>query len=359
MRFLLLLLLAGLQPAAAQVSGYAGAIHHSREAVEALMGRERIPGISVAVMIEGDIVWSEGFGYADIEQRVPVTPLTKMRIGSVSKPITAAAVGLLMEAGKLDLDAPIQTYVPSFPDKGEVITTRLLAGHLAGIRHYRGDEMMSDTYYPTVAAGLAIFQDDPLLAPPGERYSYSSYGWNLVSAAVEGAAGEPFLPFMQREVFDALALRHTTAEFMDSLITFRTRYYVHDDAGRVVNAPFVDNSYKWAGGGFISTAEDVVRFGDAILHGRLLRPATVEALWASQHTSAGEPTNYGIGWRSGADDEGRRTVGHTGGSVGGTTLFTIYPDEDVIVCVISNLSNTRFNGLDGTIAAYFFEGMLR
>ncbi|MEZ4700827.1 MAG: serine hydrolase domain-containing protein [Rhodothermales bacterium] len=352
-------------PAAAQVAApdavgaYAGAIAHSREAVASLMQRETVPGISVAVMVAGDIVWAEGFGWADIEQRVPVTPLTKMRIGSVSKPITSAAVGLLMEAGRLDLDAPIQTYVPSFPDKGYPITTRQLAGHLAGIRHYRGNEMESAAYYPTVAAGLAIFRDDPLLTPPGERYSYSSYGWNLVSAAVEGAAGEPFLAFMQRAVFDALALRHTTAEHMDSLIAYRTRYYVHDDAGRVVNAPYVDNSYKWAGGGFISTAEDVVRFGDAILHGRLLRTSTVDALWASQRTNDGALTGYGIGWRTSVDDEGRRMVGHTGGSVGGTTLFTIYPDEDLIVCVISNLSDTRYGGLDQTLAAFFLEAMLR
>ena len=337
------------------VETYSEAITQSRRVIRNLMATESIPGLTVAVMIKSEIVWSEGFGFADLEQRVPVTPLTKMRIGSVSKPITSAAVGLLMESGALDLDAPVQQYVPSFPVKRFPITTRLVAGHLAGIRHYRGNEMESAAYYPTVESGLDIFRDDTLLSAPGDHFSYSSYGWNLVSAVVEGASGEPFLDFMQREVFDALGLRHTTAEHMDSLIAFRTRYYQKAENGRVYNAPYVDNSYKWAGGGFISTAEDVVSFGDGILHNRLLRESTVDELFRSQRTNDGELTNYGIGWISGTDPQGRPVVGHTGGSVGGTTLFTIYLEEDLIVCVVSNLSNTRYGGLDKTIANFFLE----
>src|SRR5467141_2353049 len=185
----------------------------------------RIPGVQVAVAVNGKLVWSEGFGYADVERKRPVTRETQFRIGSVSKPLTAAAVALLYEQGKLDLDAPVQRYVPSFPDKGLPITTRQLAGHLTGIRHYRGDEFLLNRHFNTVLEGLTIFQGDPLLFPPGTKFSYSTYGWNLISAVVEAAAGQDFLSYMGRNVFRPLGMTHTAADRVDSLIPNRTRFY--------------------------------------------------------------------------------------------------------------------------------------
>ena len=172
----------------AQSSRYFPAIDSARTLVESFMALTDVPGASVTVMVDGRIVWSEGFGYADLELGTPVRAgLTKFRIGSVSKPLTAAALGVLVDQGKIDLDAPIQTYVPDFPEKRGPVTLRLLAGHLAGIRHYRGAEFLSSTNYETVAEGLAIFAADTLLFAPGSAYSYSSYGWNLISAAIENA----------------------------------------------------------------------------------------------------------------------------------------------------------------------------
>src|SRR3989454_8653088 len=183
---------ARLRPAA-----YAAAVARARAIVcDQLAGK--IPGLQVAVAVGGKLVWSEAFGYADLAREVPVTAETQFRIGSVSKPLTAAAVALLYEQGKLDLDAPVQRYVPSFPDKGRPITTRQLAGHLAGIRHYRGDEFLLNRHFNTVLEGLTIFQGDALLFPPGTKFSYSTYGWNLISAVVEGAAGPGFLVTITR-----------------------------------------------------------------------------------------------------------------------------------------------------------------
>src|SRR6266704_6584068 len=224
-----------------------------------------IPGVQVAVAVNGTLVWSEGFGYADAKRRRPVTRETQFRIGSVSKPLTATAVGLLYEQGKLDLDAPVQRYVPWFPDKGYPITTRQLAGHLAGIRHYRDREFFLNRHFATVRDGLTIFQDDSLLFPPGTRFSYSSYAWNLVSAVVEGASGEDFLRYMAAHVFRPLGLTRTAPDRADSLIPGRTPFYDRDSFGGYRAAPAVDNSYKWAGGGFVSTAEDLVKFGSALL----------------------------------------------------------------------------------------------
>ena len=127
------------------------------------MDRAGDPGLALAVAVDGKIVYSEGFGYADLEQRVPIWPTTKFRIGSISKPLTAVGLMELVQAGKVDLDAPVQKYVPSFPDKGAVITVRMIGGHLGGIRHYRGDEFLIQKHYDSVLEALQIFENDPLL----------------------------------------------------------------------------------------------------------------------------------------------------------------------------------------------------
>jgi serine beta-lactamase-like protein LACTB len=288
--------------------------------------------------VNGHIVWSEGFGYADLERRVPVTNETQFRIGSVSKPLTAAAVALLYEQGKLDLDAPVRRYVPSFPDKGHPITTRQLGGHLAGIRHYRDGEFLLNRRFSTVLEGLAIFHDDSLLFAPGTRFFYSSYGWNLISAVIEGASGQDFLTYMSRNVFRPLRMSHTAPDRADSLVPNRTRFYQRGNAGGYELAPAVNNSYKWAGGGFISTAEDLVNFGSALLQPGFLEAGTLDLLFTSQRTMAGEGTGYGIGWYVTTDSLGHRLVFHGGGSVGGTTAFGVDRDARVVVAILSNLS---------------------
>ncbi len=304
----------------------------------------RIPGFAIAVAVDGRLVWSEAFGYADLEARRQATTTTQFRIGSVSKSLTADAVAQLYENGKLDLDAPIQRYVPTFPDKGAPITTRLLGGHLAGIRHYRGNEFTLNQRFPTVTAGLAIFQNDSLVAPPGTRYSYSSYGFNLISAVVEGASGQQFLAYMSRHVFKPLGMTSTAPDRNDSLIPNRTKFYERTEAGQFVPSPTVDNSNKWAGGGFVSTAEDLVRFGSAHLKPGYLKAATLELLFTQQHTTAGAATPYGIGWFVATDTLGHRTVFHGGGSIGGTTAFGVDRDSRVVIALVTNLSNARLEG---------------
>ncbi|HEX7062360.1 MAG TPA: serine hydrolase domain-containing protein, partial [Woeseiaceae bacterium] len=324
---------------AAVAPAYREAVESAEALAAAVVDEANLPGLSIAVGIDGAIVWSEGFGYADVELGVPVTPLTRFRIGSVSKPFTATAVGLLYEAGKLDLDVPVQRYVPDFPEKRWPVTTRQLGGHIAGIRHYRDDEFLSSRHYGGVLEGLQIFADDPLLFEPGTDYSYSSYGWNLISAVVQSASGEEFLPFMMQRVFRPLGMRHTVPDQVTAIIPQRSSYYEQEPEGRLVNAPFVDNSYKWAGGGFLSTTEDLIRFGFGYIRDPLLKPETVELLFTPQRLDSGEGTGYGIGWSTREDWDGRRTVGHTGGSVGGTTAFWTYPKQQMVIAAVSNLSD--------------------
>ncbi|MDA0347553.1 MAG: serine hydrolase [Verrucomicrobia bacterium] len=319
------------------------------------MAETQTVGITVSVGVKGEIVWSQGFGYSDLEQQVPVYPdRTRFRVGSVAKPMTATAIGLLYEQGKLDLDAPVQTYVPSFPEKQGIVTTRLLAGHLAGIRHYKGNEVQNSKRYESVLEALSIFKDDPLIHAPGLGYSYSSYGFNLLSAVIERASGQNYLEYMDDHVFGPMGMDHTEADQVYSIIPNRGRYYaIYGD--QLNNAPAVDNSYKWAGGGFISTSDDLVRFGFAYLGNEILKAETIKLLWTSQKSSAGEVIDYGIGWRSGIDDAGRSWIGHNGGSVGGSTIFKIYPGEGVVIALISNLSNQKWNDLEENITALFLE----
>ena len=345
-------------PGAPAVAGLAyrhgDAIAEARRIARTLLDEHGLPGLSLAVGVDGEVVYTEGFGWADLENRVPVTALTRMRIGSVSKPVTAAALGLLVDRGRLDLDAEIQTYVPYFPRKRWPVTVRQVAGHIGGIRHYLGDENLSARRYPTVREGIAIFADDSLLFEPGTDYSYSSYGWNLLSAVVEGASGTPFLEFMRREVFEPLGLRSIVAEHTDSIIDWRATFYARGGNARLVNAPYVDNSYKWAGGGFISNTEDLVRFAFAHLDGGLLEPTTIETLWTSQRTRDGEDTGYGIGWSTGRDDQGRRTVAHTGGSVGGRAVLLVYPEQRVVVAMLSNAGHAPMSVNNAALVAAAF-----
>ncbi len=333
---------AGVEYATAPANAkYAQVIQRARANIDSLVAANNVPGISVAVSVNGKVVWSEGFGMANVETQTPVTPLTKFRIGSISKSLTAAGVGLLVERGRLDLDAPIQRYVSSFPRKPEgTVTTRQLGGHLGGVRHY-GDDGMNLNYkrYPTVTAGLDVFKDDPLLHAPGSKYSYSSYGWNLISAIMEGASGESFLPFMYANVFGPLGMRHTVADHVDSIIMGRTGYYGRGNGGWIRNEPAVDNSYKWAGGGFLSTPEDLLVFAHGLMFGNLLKPATRDLLWTEQKTTGGEAVGYGIGFSVDVRN-GRRMISHGGGSVGGNSWLGMLPDQGVAIAITSNISGS-------------------
>lgn len=357
-------------PAAAATQSRTAAIEHARALVRAQQEELGIPGISAAVGIDGMVVWSEGFGYADLENRVPARATTLYRIGSVSKPVTATAVVRLALDGRLDLDAPVQRYVPSFPEKDYPITTRQLAGHLAGIRHYRGSESVGEgqRHYDDVVDALGIFGEDPLLFAPGERYSYSSYGWNLISAVVQGAAGKDFLSYMQESVFDPLGLIHTYADDPRLIIPERTRFYAYS-GGRTLNAPFVDNSYKWAGGGFIASVGDLVRFGSAHLSPGFLPQAGLDLLFTSQRNSAGEQIGYGIGWRVGSfgalfpEDSpmrsgslaGLHVMHHGGSSVGGRAFLLLVPEERMVVALLVNYNRLGGGRLAGAVAAAFMD----
>jgi CubicO group peptidase (beta-lactamase class C family) len=318
----------------------------------------------VAVGVGGDIVWAEGFGWADLENRVPVAPEMRFRIGTASTALTSAAVGLLLERDRLKLDEKIQTYVPEFPEKQWPVTLRQLMGHLAGVRNDDGDEgpLFSVRCERPVEA-LQYFKDSALLFEPGTHYRYSRYGWILVSAAVEAAADKPFLSFMRRQIFDPLGMDRTEADSATEPIADRVNSYFPRFAADPRYGPDpmrpIDYSCYAGSSAFLSTPSDLVRFGMAINSGKLLQPATVQLLQTPQRLPSGKETGYGLGW----DLEtvalaGKQTtaVGHDGDSLGGmvASLMT-FREHGIVVSVTSNIPYADTSGVALKIAQAFVE----
>lgn len=329
-------LVAACAPRGASPDARQAAITTGREIVQRVMREHEVPGLQVAVAMGDRVEWSEGFGLADVSRARPVTTETRFRLGSVSKLVTVYALARLVAEGRLDLDAPIQTYAPSFPDKGQRITARALAGHLAGIRHYDlRDVMGPPRHFATVAESLDVFKDDPLVAAPGERYAYSSYGYTLLSAALEGASGEPFLSLVAR-MMGELGLTSIGPDDPRADLPERTRFYARPG---VEVAP-QDPSARWAGGGLLGNATDLVRFASVHGAGRRFDEATRALLFTPQHTTAGEATGVGLGWRIGKDPAGRLVHHHAGSMDGCRAVLVYYPGEDVAVALLSNRSRT-------------------
>lgn len=312
------------------------------------------PGAAVAIEQDGKVVFAKGFGYADVENKVPFTAQTVSRIGSISKTFTALALMQLVEQGKVKLDDEVQVYVPSFPKKSAPITLRQLLGHQGGIRHYRGDEMLSAKHYDSVEAALAIFKDDPLIAEPGTKYSYTTYGYNLLSRVVEAASGMSFGDYLQQRIFTPLGLKQTYLDDPGTLIPQRARYYTKPQTGPLRNAPAVDQSNKWGGGGLVSTVEDLLRYAASYDAASLLKADMIKLMFTPQNTRDGKPTTYGLGWTNTLED-GRRRIEHTGGSVGATSALALYPEQRTKIVVLVN--NDFFTGpaLRTRVAKILFE----
>jgi serine beta-lactamase-like protein LACTB, mitochondrial len=343
---------------------WADAVERGRQVVRASLTEQNLPGLSVAVGAGGDIVWAEGFGWADLKNRVPVDPLMRFRIGTASIALTSAAVGLLLEKNRLALDDQIQTHVPEFPKKQWPVTLRQLMGHLAGVRNDGGDEgpLLSARCERTVE-GLHHFAERSLLFEPGTQYRYSSYGWILVSAAVEAAADEPFLAFMRKRIFEPLGMDDTRADSAKEPIPDRATFYFPrfgaDPRYGLHLMREIDYSCYAGSSAFLSTPSDLVRFGMAINGGKLLQPATVQLLQSPQRLASGEETGYGLGWdleTVALAGEQTRSVGHDGESLGGmvASLMT-FPEHGLVVSVTSNISYADTFAVALKIAQAFAE----
>lgn len=321
-----------------------------------LLAKSEVPGMSIAVEVDGKLVWSQALGLADREKQTPATRETIYRIGSISKLLTVAALAQLVQEGKMEWDAPVSRYLPDYDDAGGELTIRRLAGHTGGVRHYAGAaEFLSTKHCDSVTAALDIFRSDPLVFPPGSKYAYSSYGYVLLSAAMEKAAGEPFLTLVESEVLRPLEMGGTAAD--DGNLTAANRSAMYSLwQGKVTGAPAMDVSCRWAAGGYVSRAEDLARFLSAHLDGRLFRGNMAQVLFTSQMLADGKETGVGIGWRIAKDAAGRQFVHHGGDIVGGRAFVLMYPKERVALAICTSLGSAPFAEKEAQpIAALFVD----
>lgn len=346
---------------------YRAAVEEGRSIARSLIAEEKLPGLSLAVAVDGETAWAEGFRWADLENETPVTPATLFRIGGISQTLTAAAVGLLSERDRLDLDAPVQQFVAIFPAKQWPISTRQLMAHTAGIRAHRGEGgLFQGIRCADDIERLATFADDPLVSRPGTESVYSTFNWVLVGAVIAAATDEPYLDFMQREIFAPLGMENTVADVAGQTAPGSARFYyprmMLDPWYGLHDAPDLDLSCYLPAVGFLSTPSDLVRFGSAMLGDELLDPKTVEELLTPVSLESGEATGQALGWivhdaPMGVDEAPTRIVGQglgetvvrqplsvqtVGGQVaGGTATLLIVPGHRIAIAVAANVSGAE------------------
>ncbi|HEX6904142.1 MAG TPA: serine hydrolase domain-containing protein [Thermoanaerobaculia bacterium] len=333
------------------VAGYAAGPSPEAQAMNYLQEIWRstgAPGISVAVVRQGRLVFSQGVGFADLDNMVPANGSTVYNIGSISKAVATVAVMQLVEQGKVGLDDPIQKYVPTFPDKGSPVTVRHIMTHTSGIRHYRGTDFGGDNEnmrpVASLEEGIKVFKDDPLLFKPGEYYSYSSYAVNLLQGVVEKASGQGFEDYMRQHVWSPAGMFSTSFDVPDRIVPHRARGYSNGD-GKLSNYGYGDITYKFAGGGMISTVEDLVRLGAALNQGRLLKPETRALMYTPmppvlQYRGDQAPQKLefelGLIWRISKDETGRTFIHHCGTVKGFNGCLINYPEQDLVVAILAN-----------------------
>ena len=306
------------------------------------------PALSIAIGKDGKLIWARAMGFRDLDNEIPVTLETKFRVGSVSKAITATTAARLSEEKILELDAPIRDNVPYFPQTKYDITPRQLLTHTAGIRHYGScwcfpfDEYSNQQHHDSVESAVGRFATSALLFQPGTDFSYSSYGFTLASAAMEGASGLSFDKIIENKLTSPLHMNNTMREGLAEG-DIAVPYDVRDNDYKP--AYWVDNSNKTAGGGFVSTPSDLVLMTQAILSGEYVDPAIRDTLFFTpQKLESGEVNeqNYAFGWRSHLSvntfsEERKIMISHHGGvAMGGTAFLIMYPEYGISIAIVVN-----------------------
>jgi len=317
------------------------AVSRFREFAAREMAIDGMPGMSIGFML-GDHVWSDGFGYQDLENQVPATSETMYRLASVTKPMTAMGVLRLADQGKLDLDADIRTYVPYFSEKPWTVTARQLLGHLGGVSHYRNYDLEGHfKEHKDTREAIAVFADFDLVAEPGTRFRYTSYGYNLLGAAIEGASGSSYADVMRAEVWGPMNMPTIRMDDPYALIPHRARGYQDGRDGEIWNSEFVDISSRFAAGGTRASVIDLLRFARGLADRAVLAPDTYDLMWTPMTTREGQFTGYGMGWGINPVN-GRFGVSHSGGQAETRTFFAFLPRDEFAIAIACNYEGANW-----------------
>jgi CubicO group peptidase (beta-lactamase class C family) len=323
-------------------------------AAEAIFRRDPMPALSVAAYRGNVLAFARAYGEVDLELGVIATTSHRFRVGSGAKPVTATLAAIMADEGAVDLDVGIGRYMPTLPQAHRSTTLRQLLTHRGGIRHYSardsdraaaGGTIDSRTYFSN-ADILAIFIEDPLVAPPGSKMMYSTFGYTLASIVLEAAAATPFLDLIRQKIAAPLGLASLSADAPRRVIPGRVRGYGRASEVREIppvdgvwaNAPTNNPAYKWAGGGLVMTAADFARFGAAHLAPGVLSRRVLDTLFAVQVPDSSPP--LGLGWRINRDSKGRLRWHHAGGQEGARSSLVVYPEERLSIAFASNATGT-------------------
>lgn len=315
-------------------------------------------GFSIAVARNGEILFAKAYGPADAELGVPLSPDSIMRIGSVTKQFSAAAIMRLVEQGKVSLDAEIQTYLPDFPKKEWPVTVRHILNHTSGIWSYTDDEKWMDRDASLELAPkelVALFADKPLEFEPGTKWKYSNSAYYLLGPIIEQASGKSYAAFVQEEFFTPLKLTNTRHESNTDIILNRAQGY-NVRRNKLSNDKPIGADVPGAAGSLLSTASDLCKWEDLLSSGRVVSADSYKQMTTPATLSDGKPTNYGFGLK--IDEwEGRRRISHGGGIFGFTSMLLTLPKDDnnpdtLTVAVLSNSESYNSGKLADIIARY-------
>lgn len=328
----------------------------AKKLAKKFLRKNKVTGMAISVSQHGELIWSKGFGYSNKNPKTPVKPDTTIfRIASISKSITALALAKLVDNKLIDLDSSIYNYVPDYPKQPYDFTVRQLGGNLAGIRHYRDDTEYALNKKMSITEGLDLFKNDPLLFEPGTQFNYSSHGFVLLSEVIQKVSNKPFDVFVNDSIFKSLQMNHTMMDVSDAMVPNKTQFYSASTFKKPVFAKAVANEYKVAGGGFLSTSEDVVKFGNEIISPKLVSKEALSEIITSQRLKTGKITGYGIGFSIGHSKNGTPKYYHTGGGVGASSILLVYPKEELVIAVLTNLTGVSMKDFGDELEAIFID----
>lgn len=306
------------------------------EFINAEMQRQKIPGVSLAVVRDGRIIYAKGYGYANVEHQVPVKPETIFQSGSVGKQFTSMAVVMLVEEGKLGLDDKLSKYFTDAPPEWAAITVRHLLTHTSGMTGYPKDfdfraDYTEDELYKRVKAA-------PLAFRPGEKWAYSNLGYVTLGLLINKVTGKFYGDFLKERVFNPLGMNTARIISEADIVPNRAAGYVLVK-GELKNQSWVSPSLNTtADGALYLSALDMAKWEAALNGGKLLQKAGFEAMWTPVKLNDGKTHPYGFGWML-ADANGKRVIEHGGAWQGFKAMITRFPEDRLAVIVFANLVN--------------------
>jgi CubicO group peptidase (beta-lactamase class C family) len=318
--------------------------------VNAYLKKRQIPGCALMVRHNGKVVLAAGYGFANLEHEVRVTPQTVFQSGSVGKQFTAMAVMILIEEKKLNLDDPISKYL-DVPDAWSAITVRHLLTHTSGLGDYPEKFSLQQDY--TEDDLLNMIKAQPLGFAPGEKWSYSNLGYVTLGILIHKVTGEFYGDLLQQRVFAPLGMSHTRIISEADIIPNRAAGYRLED-GTLKNQEWVAPRLNTtADGSLYFTIEDIAKWDDALEKRKILSRASFEQMWRPVRLNDGSAALYGFGWHIGKTDSGHRLVEHGGAWQGFAAYIGRYPDDRLCVAVLCNRAGARAGYIAKRVAAFY------